>query len=293
MNPQLRAARLRAFRRLAVVELYTRRELLPWRQPASTRTLAWWILAALIVGGVWFGLAGYHAVFRPLNAPWAAVPDWLAQSITFCGDTLFALVLLLFVARRLPQLLWLALCSAVVAAILSRSLKALFDAARPGAVLGVGGFHLSGPLYYTHSYPSGHTVTAFVAAGSFAWFMPRDWMRWCAFALALAVGWSRVGVGAHWPLDVIAGIGIGTLSVFIGAQAAQRSPWGMSVPGHFLSVAALLGCAVALLLREPAYPLAAPLAHGVAVAAITFTLWEYLVGPITGALDRRPAIPRR
>jgi membrane-associated phospholipid phosphatase len=293
VTPEAPAARMRIFRRLLVVELRTRRDLLPWRQPDSTRTLAWWILASLIVGGVWFAFAGYHAVFRALNEPWAAVPDWLSESITYCGDTLFALVLLLFVARRLPQLLWLALCSAVVAAILSRGLKALFATARPGAVIGVGGFHLAGPLYLTNSYPSGHTITAFVAAASFAWFMPRDWMRWCMFGIALLIGWSRVGVGAHWPLDVVAGMGLGTLSVFIGAQLAQRSPWGTSVAGHFISVAALSGCAVAMLLRQPPYPLAAPLAHCVAVAALTFTIWEYLVGPITGALDNRAATPRR
>lgn len=293
MNEVAWATRLRAFRRLSVVELRTRRELLPWSRPEAMRTLAWWMLAPLVVGGTWLAIGGYHAVFRPLNAPWAQLPDWLSESITFCGDTLFALVLLLLVARRFPQVLWLATCSAAVATLLSRGLKALLNSARPGAVLPPDSFHLAGPLYYTHSYPSGHTVTAFVAAASFSWFLPQAWLRWCAFALALLVGWSRVGVGAHWPLDVLGGMVIGTLSVFIGAQLAQRLPWGMSVPAHFISVLALSGCALALLLHEPAYPLAWPLAHGLAVAMLTFTIWEYVVGPIAGAVDRRPAIPRR
>lgn len=293
MSEAAAAARLRIFRRLAVVELRTRRDLLPWSRSAAMRDLAWWMLAPLVVGTTWLAIGGYHAVFRALNAPWALVSDGLAESITFAGDTLFALVLLLLVARRFPQVLWLATCSGVVATILARGLKALCNSARPGAVLPPDSFHLVGPLYYTHSYPSGHTVTAFVTAASFAWFLPQAWLRWCLFALALLIGWSRVGVGAHWPLDVLGGMIIGTLSVFIGAQLAQRSSWGMSVPAHFISVLALTGCALALLLHQPPYPLAWPLAHGAAVALLTLTVWEYLVGPIAGAFDHRAAIPRR
>ncbi|HZR37070.1 MAG TPA: phosphatase PAP2 family protein [Nevskia sp.] len=293
MNEPAWPARLRAFRRLSVVELRTRRDLLPWSRPDAMRTLAWWMLAPLVVGTTWLAIGGYHAVFRPLNSPWALLPDWLAQSITFCGDTLYALVLLLLVARRFPQVLWLATCSGVVATVLSRGLKALVDSARPGAVLPPDSFHLVGPLYYTHSWPSGHTVTAFVAAASFSWFLPQAWLRWVLFALALLVGWSRVGVGAHWPLDVLGGMVIGTLSVFIGAVLARRTPWGTSAPAHLLSVLALAGCAVALLLRTPSYPLAWPLAHGTAVALLTLTVWEYVVGPIAGAFDHRSAIPRR
>lgn len=287
----MRAARLRAYRRLLLSELEARRNILPWRNPGSGQTLAWWLLVSLIFGGVWLLLGGYHAVFHPLNAPWARVPDALAECLTYSGDTLFALVLLLFAARRFPQVLWLALPSALIATLLSRGLKAAFDAARPGALLPPGGFHLVGPLYYTHSFPSGHSVTAFVTAATFAWFLPREWMRWCAFALALLVGWSRVGVGAHWPLDVVAGMGLGTLSVFLGAQLAQRWSWGLSAPAHFITVLALSACALALLLRQPVYPLAALWAHSVAVGALTLTVWDYFVAPAVWAIDRRPAIP--
>jgi len=50
-------------------------------------TLRWWLGAALIVGTVWFALSGYHAVFHPLNAIWTHVADWLAECITYSGDT--------------------------------------------------------------------------------------------------------------------------------------------------------------------------------------------------------------
>mgnify|MGYP000403227572 CR=1 FL=1 len=282
----------RTFKRLLLGELEARRDVLPWRRPDAVITLRWWLAAALIFATVWLAMDGYHAVFRPLNQAWSGVPDALAQCITYCGDSLFALVLLLFVAQRFPQLLWSGLCSALIAAVLSRGLKALFNAQRPGAVLAPGSFHLSGPLYTSHGFPSGHSVTAFTLAAVLAWFLPREWMRWCVFALALLIGWSRVGVGAHWPLDVLAGGAIGTFSAMAGVALARATPWGLGAPAHYLSVATLWICALFMLRLNPPYPLATLWAHCVAVAALTHGLWAYLIAPGLQVLDRRAAVRR-
>ena len=285
---------LRDYPRALLAGLAARREVLPWRQPGARETLYWWLTAALIFGGMWLAMGGYHAVFRPLNNAWSAVPDWLCECITYTGDSLLALVLLLFVARRWPQMVWLAVPSALIATLLSRGMKLAFDAARPGALLAPGSFHLVGPLYLTRSFPSGHTVTAFVTAACFAWFLPRPWMRWAAFGLALLVGLSRVGVGAHWPIDVASGMAVGTLSVLLGGMVAQRWRWGLIPAVHFLLVAALAGCAVALLLREAAYPLATQWGRAVAAAALIVAICDYLLVPGMEALGRPPAaVPLR
>jgi undecaprenyl-diphosphatase len=62
------------------------------------------------------------------------------------------------------------------------------------------------------SFPSGHTTTSFACATVLSVFVPRAAPGF--YLLALAIGFSRIYVGVHWPFDVLGGI---VLGVAIGA----------------------------------------------------------------------------
>jgi membrane-associated phospholipid phosphatase len=62
------------------------------------------------------------------------------------------------------------------------------------------------------SFPSGHAMVIFAATALVAPYL-KGWWKALPWALAAAVCLSRAYLGAHFPLDVIAGAGLG---VFIG-----------------------------------------------------------------------------
>jgi undecaprenyl-diphosphatase len=120
--------------------------------------------------------------------------------------------------RQFPFAATFAGVSALAAGALSMLLKQSFDRTRPPhSGIGVE------PLVATPSdpsFPSGHTVTAFAAAAVVASFHPR--LRWPVFGLAAVVGFSRMYLGVHYWLDVMAGAAVGIAVGYGFAWTAKR-----------------------------------------------------------------------
>jgi undecaprenyl-diphosphatase len=109
----------------------------------------------------------------------------------------------------------------------SYGIKAIFDVERPS-------MRYAEPKPLVHpphdaSFPSGHAATSFAAATVLSFARP----RWAPafYLLALAIGFSRVYVGVHYPLDILGGavLGIGVaIALRLLAKAPRRSSAGLS-----------------------------------------------------------------
>jgi undecaprenyl-diphosphatase len=80
-----------------------------------------------------------------------------------------------------------------------------------------------GPLVaipHSHSFPSGHTATAFAGATMLSFFVPRGAPAF--YVLAAAIAYSRLYVGVHFPLDVVGGAVIGVATALLLLAAIRR-----------------------------------------------------------------------
>jgi membrane-associated phospholipid phosphatase len=70
-------------------------------------------------------------------------------------------------------------------------------------------------LYSVHSFPSGHTITAFAFFLALAFYTKKPAVHFLYFILALLVGYSRIYLSQHFALDVLAGSFVGVSMTII------------------------------------------------------------------------------
>jgi undecaprenyl-diphosphatase len=139
------------------------------------------------------------------------------------GLALVVALVLLIRRRRLLPLVWLFALAG--GGLLDAGLKLIFDRDRPW-------FRDPAIVETTKSFPSGHSMGSVVGYGMLAYLLmsvlPRGWPRGVAVGvlalLVLAIGFSRVYLGAHYFSDVIGGFAVGGcwLAACISAVEAVR-----------------------------------------------------------------------
>ena len=167
-----------------------------------------------------------RTLFIAINAT-PASPAWLLQLATFIAKDLIAIVPLLIVALWLwgpreqvtsQRVLVLKTGMALLYALaISWCVGQLLPHPRPFAI----GF---GYQFLHHaaddSYPSDHGTTIFTFALAFV-FWHRLWSGVVLMLTGIAIAWSRIYLGVHWPMDMLGGFLVGLLSCLASHLAWQ------------------------------------------------------------------------
>jgi membrane-associated phospholipid phosphatase len=124
------------------------------------------------------------------------------------------LALLLAVQRRRLQPLVLVAIADAAAQGVAGLLKVAVGERRPHLA------HPLVPLPHSHSFPSSHAASSFACATVLSVLAPRAAPGF--FLLALAIGYSRLYVGVHWPLDVIGGAVLGVVIALLLLSEARH-----------------------------------------------------------------------
>jgi membrane-associated phospholipid phosphatase len=165
------------------------------------------------------------ALFTDINSFSKYTSSFIWSNLTFLGDALPAVVVMLLLIRKMPEAVWSGIVATIIATILVNVLKSYFSLPRPPAVIDKDIINIIGPAISSHSFPSGHTVTIFTLTGIAIFYFRSLSLRFFMVILAMLVGASRIVVGVHWPLDVLAGATIGILCAVTGVYIVTKLGW--------------------------------------------------------------------
>ena len=166
--------------------------------------------------------------FYFINSELSQFPS-ITFNLTQIGDPLIFLSFLTIFVVYAPKL-WESLLSALLVSILfSFTLKEIFSVPRPSVIFDNESFTIIGEVIGGYaSLPSGHSITTFTILSVLLFaFMPKkpiNRVLWTTFAITfgLIIVSTRIGVGAHHPLDTVIGSAIGFFSGLAGIFISRK-----------------------------------------------------------------------
>ncbi|MCG8568959.1 MAG: phosphatase PAP2 family protein [Spirochaetes bacterium] len=135
--------------------------------------------------------------------------DIIAQWITILGEqyTYIIVISFLYWCGSKKSAIKLIYCF-INSTLINNLIKIIFQAPRPFEVLS----SIHGKRLHTatgYSFPSGHTQSSSTFLTALALMAKKTWFWIIAVILMLAIAASRVYLGVHWPVDVIAALILG------------------------------------------------------------------------------------
>lgn len=198
---------------------------------ASRQLINALVVTLLMAGLLFIGsyTMGKYPFFLLLNGNGGTWLDNIFLAWTFLGDGWMWVIVVLLTAYLQRKKLLLVLCCIAVSTLLAQGSKHLLfpDELRPAAdsrelpaihtVPGV-------ELHTSQSFPSGHTSAAFTIFLLACYLIPHRSTLPVGFILALGVGYSRIYLAQHFPVDVAAGMLVGSITIVISIYLESIFP---------------------------------------------------------------------
>ena len=183
--------------------------------------------ASLLFLGSW--LMGKHAFFLLLNGNGGGWADYFFMWLTYLGDGWVWIPVFVFTWIHFRNRIGLVLLSVIISTLLSQTGKQILfpNELRPaaGEIARTEIHTVSGVELHTgNSFPSGHTTTAFTIFLLACIFIPNRITLLLGYCIALGVGYSRIYLAQHFPVDVAAGKLVGVAAVLCSLYIEKLLP---------------------------------------------------------------------
>ncbi|MBS7658485.1 MAG: phosphatase PAP2 family protein [Candidatus Bathyarchaeia archaeon] len=172
-----------------------------------------------IKGSVWVNLFDEKIFFWVINNN-SRLLNVLMLTVTYVGSTIswfIAGILLWFLRKRKEA--FLLVFALLIGGVLTFFMKIAFHRIRPFQII------IETKVLEREegfSFPSGHSVSSFSSAIILERKIKKIYLSFFIYALAFLIGYSRVYIGVHWPLDVVFGGIIGLTIGFITLKFEEK-----------------------------------------------------------------------
>ena len=190
----------------------------------SIATIATTVVATLLLIASF--LFNKESFFLLLNQDQGKVADFFFSTITRFGEVLPWVTALALVLTLRRDFIWLLIACFVISTLFVQGLKnVLPEQARPTkAITKANQIHTvpGVELYKVHSFPSGHTATAFTVFFIACLAISGRWIVSIGFIYASLVGFSRIYLAEHFPRDIAGGMLIAVVTIYIGLLVCKK-----------------------------------------------------------------------
>lgn len=178
-------------------------------------------LLFLIAGAIVFAAYDKASIHLFLNKFYHPVLDHFFRYITYVGDGIVVMVIVMFymfIKLRHSILLFL---SYALSSIATQVLKNFFFEHQPRPMSFFEGTdHVirvvpGVEMHHWKSFPSGHSSAAFTMFFCLGLITERPWLKFIYFALSVLVAYSRVYLSQHFLVDIYAGSILGVATAII------------------------------------------------------------------------------
>ncbi len=174
----------------------------------------------ILTVAIFLFIYGKNGSFVIINGNYNVALDHLFQYVTVLGDGLIYIPIVLYCILFNRQFLVPVLAGIIICTLLTHLLKRVIfpNELRPFSLeaQNIIIHKIEGvPMRRMHSFPSGHTSTAFTMALLLASVMKKKIWAFVLPVIAFFVGYSRVYLAQHFATDVCAGMVIGIVSAYL------------------------------------------------------------------------------
>ena len=184
------------------------------------RTAAFTTLCIIAATAGFLAYFGKQDSFIIINGYYNPALDAFFRYVTFLGDGVIFVPVVLYCLLKNRKYLVAVIAGILISTLISQGMKHWvfphdlrpFSLEASGVII----HKIEGvPLHRLHSFPSGHTTTAFTVAMLLAAMMRNRWWGVVLPFVAMLVAYSRVYLGQHFVTDVCAGMAIGLFSAWV------------------------------------------------------------------------------